>query len=380
MRCCFFCGALRRPKDIPCSQYCNDGSAPRMNIKLFSYSELSSATENFHIKNKLGQGGFGAVYKGTLRSGERIAIKMLAGDSRQGTKQFLTEIDVLTNVIHTNLIKLIGCCTHDKSRMLVYEYMENNSLDHVLLSRKSIPSKLNWGIRASICIGIAKGLSFLHEELDPPIVHRDIKACNILLDQNYVPKIGDFGLAKFFPDNITHISTGVSGTTGYLAPEYALNGRLTKKADVYSFGILLLEIVSGRSNSRIGLFKMDEDLLDWTWKLYKEGTLMELVDPILTDCKEEEVLRFIKVALFCTQRYVQRRPSMPQVVEMLSRPVWLNEKVLTPPGFIEDPHHFKRGHEATLNAPRDWINELSLMDSTVPVSTATASFSDLSPR
>ncbi|RZS12206.1 hypothetical protein BHM03_00043625 [Ensete ventricosum] len=209
------------------------------NISLFSYIELKSATDSFHPRNKIGRGGFGTVYKGILRNGVIVAVKVLSADSRQGVREFLTEIDVITNNKHSNLVELIGCCVEGSNRILVYEYLENGSLDRALLGNchifaglmiksaqaptivkffhlsgsNSDAVKLNWDIRSAICVGIARGLVYLHEELQPPVVHRDIKASNILLDSNFLPKIGDFGVAKLFPDNITHISTRVAGTT-----------------------------------------------------------------------------------------------------------------------------------------------------------------------
>jgi serine/threonine protein kinase len=174
---------------------------------------LRSATENFNRSNKIGRGGFGTVYKGTIRNGRDVAVKVLSAESRQGVREFLTEIDVITNVKHPNLVELIGCCVEGNNRILVYEYLENSSLDRALLGSNSEPANFTWSIRSAICIGIAKGLAYLHEEIASPIVHRDIKASNILLDKLYNPKIGDFGLAKLFPDNITHISTRVAGTT-----------------------------------------------------------------------------------------------------------------------------------------------------------------------
>ncbi|PUZ49533.1 hypothetical protein GQ55_7G333500 [Panicum hallii var. hallii] len=220
------------------------------NIRLFSYAELRSATDNFNRTNKVGRGGFGTVYKGTIRNGREVAVKVLSAESRQGIREFLTEIDVISNVKHPNLVELIGCCVEGNNRILVYEYLKNSSLDRALLGSNSEPADFTWSIRSAICLGVARGLAYLHEEIASPIVHRDIKASNILLDKNYIPKIGDFGLAKLFPDNVTHISTRVAGTTGYLAPEYAWHGQLTKKADIYSFGVLVLEIVSGTSSSR----------------------------------------------------------------------------------------------------------------------------------
>ncbi|KAI8559622.1 hypothetical protein RHMOL_Rhmol04G0187600 [Rhododendron molle] len=302
------------------------------NVRLFSYNSLRSATRDFHPSNRIGGGGFGVVYRGVLRDGTHAAIKCLSAESKQGTTEFLTEINMISTIRHPNLVELIGCCVEGSVRILVYEYLENNSLANALLGSKGKHVALDWPIRAAICLGTASGIAFLHEEAEPHIVHRDVKASNILLDGSFLPKIGDFGLAKLFPDNVTHISTRVAGTVGYLAPEYALLGQLTKKADVYSFGVLVLEVISGRSSSKAAF---GEDLLvlvEWTWKLTEEGRLLDIVDPELSEYPEKEVMRFIKVALFCTQAASHQRPDMKQVVVMLSKEVNLNEKLLTEPG------------------------------------------------
>ncbi|KAL7130103.1 hypothetical protein ABFS83_13G111400 [Erythranthe nasuta] len=303
--------------------------------KNFSYTELRVATNNFHRSNKIGRGGFGTVYKGILKNGTEVAVKMLSAQSKQGEREFLTEIDTISNVVHPNLVELLGCCVDGPNRILVYEFLENSSIDHALLGAKR-SVKLNWERRSAICMGTARGLAYLHEELTPHIVHRDIKASNILLDKNFQPKIGDFGLAKLFPDDITHISTKLAGTTGYLAPEYVIGGRLTMKADVYSFGILTLEVVSGRSSANTNYRGAQKLLVEWAWELYEEGKLVDLVDPELEEFEENEVVRYMKVALFCTQANASRRPLMSQVLEMLSRNVKLNDSQLTPPGFYED--------------------------------------------
>ncbi|XVE97065.1 hypothetical protein REPUB_Repub02eG0278500 [Reevesia pubescens] len=309
------------------------------NIRLFSYNSLRSATSDFRPSNRIGGGGFGVVYRGVLRDGTEVAIKTLSAESKQGSREFVTEIDMISNIRHPNLVELIGCCIDDNHRVLVYEYLENNSLASVLLGSRSNYIALDWPTRAAICLGTASGLAFLHYEAVPHIVHRDIKASNILLDGNFHPKIGDFGLAKLFPDNVTHVSTRVAGTMGYLAPEYALLGQLTMKADVYSFGVLLLEIVSGKSNSKAAFGVELMLLVEWTWKLKEEERLLDIVDPELNQYPEDEVMRFIKVALFCTQAAANQRPTMKQVVEMLSKDVHLNEKVLTEPGVY-------RGHNS----------------------------------
>lgn len=327
--CCF--GGFKR----------NDGGKPHSpdliheitvnNVRLFSYRELRSATGNFHPSNQLGRGGFGVVYKGTIRDGTEIAVKRLSAESEQGNREFLTEINMISNIRHPNLVHIIGCCIEGKDRMLVYEYMENNSLGSVLLGPSNKRISLDWSKRATICVGTAQGLAFLHEDCKPHIVHRDIKASNILLDRGLNPKIGDFGLAKLFPDNVTHVSTRVAGTMGYLAPEYALLGQLTRKADIYSFGVLILEVISGRGSSNSAWGEEMMLLLEWTWKLRGEDRLLDILDPDLVEYPEEEVLRYIKVALYCTQAASHHRPNMKRVVHMLSNEVELDLTTLTQP-------------------------------------------------
>ncbi|PIN25030.1 Serine/threonine protein kinase [Handroanthus impetiginosus] len=331
-----------------------DGGIATNNVRLFSYHSLRSATGVFHPSNKIGRGGFGVVYKGVLRDGTQVAIKCLSAGSKQGTDEFLTEINMISNIRHPNLVELIGCCVEGNNRILVYEYLENNSLENALLVSNGKRLDLDWSKRAAICIGTASGLAFLHEDAEPSIVHRDIKASNVLLDENFLPKIGDFGLAKLFPDNVTQLSTRVAGTVGYLAPEYALLGQLTKKADVYSFGVLLLEIISGKSSSKTAFGYGFFVLLEWTWKLYNEGRLLEIVDPDLVDYPKDEILRFTKVALFCTQAATQQRPDMKQVLKMLSTDVNLNESLLSEPGLYRpQSSHKSRGGSLQISSQSD---------------------------
>lgn len=333
------------------------------NIKTFSYNELRTATDNFHPRNKIGRGGFGTVYKGILINGIEVAVKTLSAESKQGVREFLTEIDIISNVRHPNLVQLIGCCVQGTNRILVYEFLVNKSLDTVLLGSRGKSTTLDWEKRSALCKDVARAIAYLHEEVVPPIVHRDIKASNILLDKDFKPKIGDFGLAKLFPDNITHISTRIVGTTGYLAPEYVLGGQLTKKADVYSFGVLMLEIVSAKYSGKPTLGTgMQKLLLEWAWQLYEEGQLLEMVDPDLEGFPEEEVIRYIKIAFFCTQGTASRRPTMSQVVDMLSRNTRLNEKELLPPGFSQDTG----GRSSSKNKSSD--TPTSTQMSSVPVS------------
>uniref|UniRef100_A0A2P2MSW6 Uncharacterized protein MANES_17G061400 n=1 Tax=Rhizophora mucronata TaxID=61149 RepID=A0A2P2MSW6_RHIMU len=230
---------------------------------------------------------------------------------------------------HPNLVRLYGCCAEGNQLLLVYEYMENNSLAYVLFDKEEAHLRLDWPNRQRICIGIAKGLAFLHEESTLKIVHRDIKTTNVLLDGDLNPKISDFGLAKLDEEENTHISTRIAGTIGYMAPEYAMRGYLTDKADVYSFGIVALEIVSGRCNTMYRSKDESFCLLDWALVLKAEGNLLTLVDPRLsTDYDKVGVMRMINVALLCTNALAAARPTMSSVVSMLEGKVPPKELVL----------------------------------------------------
>ncbi|KAF2286201.1 hypothetical protein GH714_011669 [Hevea brasiliensis] len=307
------------------------------NVKLYTYKELRNATEDFSTANKIGEGGFGSVYKGKLKDGRIAAIKVLSAESRQGVKEFLTEINVISEIEHENLVKLYGCCVEGNHRILVYNYLENNSLAQTLLGESHSNIQFSWRTRSKICIGVARGLAFLHEDLRPYIVHRDIKASNILLDKDLTPKISDFGLAKLIPPNMTHVSTRVAGTIGYLAPEYAIRGQLTRKADIYSFGVLLVEIVSGRCNTNTRLPIDEQYLLERTWELYERKELVGLVDTSLNgDFDAEEACKFLKIGLLCTQDTPKLRPYMSTVVKLLTGKKDVDNSKITKPGLISD--------------------------------------------
>ncbi|XP_076896439.1 cold-responsive protein kinase 1-like [Bidens hawaiensis] len=307
------------------------------NMRLHTYKDLQIATGNFRPENKIGQGGFGSVYKGTLKDGLVVAIKVLSADSRQGLREFLNEIASISDIQHENLVKLHGYCIERDQRILVYGYLKNGSLDQTLLGSGYCNIRFTWEIRRKICIGVAKGLAYLHEERQPHIIHRDIKASNILLDEDCTPKISDFGLAKIFPSHLTHVSTRVAGTQGYLAPEYAIRGQLTRKADIYSFGVLLLEIVSGRPNQNRRLPAEEQYLLERVWQLYQEGELEKLVDTsVQEDVDIFEACRYLKIGLLCTQSLPKSRPSMSSVMKMLNDDMELNEKDLTDPGLLSE--------------------------------------------
>ncbi|CAN4103811.1 unnamed protein product [Withania somnifera] len=289
----------------------------------FSYSELRVATGDFCSSNKLGEGGFGPVYKGTLEDERVVAVKQLSVASHQGKSQFVAEIATISAVQHRNLVKLYGCCIEEDRRLLVYEYLENKSLGQALFEKGSL--YLDWPTRFQICLGVAKGLAYLHEESRVRIVHRDVKASNILLDADLNPKISDFGLAKLYDDKQTHINTRVAGTIGYLAPEYAMRGHLTEKADVFGFGVVALEIVSGRPNSDESLEEDKIYLLEWAWQLHENKRETELVDANLSEFDVDEVQKVIGIALLCTQTSPGLRPPYTEVTPVTSRPGYLTD-------------------------------------------------------
>lgn len=297
-----------------------EGEREESRLVYFDYQMLREATKGFDSRNKLGQGGFGEVYKGILRDGTPIAVKKLfPRQSSQAVVEFHTEIEAISGVLHRNILRLLGYCSHRQKRFLVYEFMPNRSLDIHLFGERGI--FLKWEARFQIITGIARGLAYLHEHSRVSVVHRDIKAANILLDDNLHPKIADFGLAKLFPDDRTHITTNVGGTIGYMAPEYVVHGHLTQKADVYSYGVLVLEILSGRKcmDSRLA----SPILLQWAWSLYERNESINIVDPKLElqgmfENEKEQVLRVVLIAFLCVQGVSSQRPSMSMVLTMLT--------------------------------------------------------------
>ncbi|XP_077236796.1 cysteine-rich receptor-like protein kinase 1 [Tasmannia lanceolata] len=306
-------------------------------ISYFDYQTLKKATRNFHPKYQLGRGGFGPVYKGKLEDGMLVAVKKLAAEkSLQGEEEFLAEVRMITSIQHKNLVRLLGCCSDGSQRLLVYEYMKNRSLDLIVYGKSD--QFLTWKTRFQIILGIARGLQYLHEDSHLRIVHRDIKASNVLLDEKFQPKIGDFGLARFFPEDQSYLSTNFAGTLGYTAPEYAIRGELSEKADIYSFGVLVLEIVSCRKNTDHTLASDLQYLPEYAWKLYETSSVIDLVDPRLQadGFVETDVLQAINVALLCIQSSPSLRPPMSEIVAMLTckvecigtpmKPAFLNRK------------------------------------------------------
>ncbi|KAF1882463.1 hypothetical protein Lal_00039111 [Lupinus albus] len=289
----------------------------RPELPLFYFSYISKATNNFSEENKLGQGGFGPVYKGELPSGEQIAVKRLSKRSGQGLEEFKNEMMLIAKLQHRNLVRLIGCSIQGEEKLLVYEYMPNKSLDCFLFDpMKQI--QLDWTRRLEIIEGIARGLLYLHRDSRLRIIHRDLKAGNILLDQNMNPKISDFGLARIFGGNQNEANTTrVVGTYGYMSPEYAMEGLFSVKSDVYSFGVLLLEIVSGRRNTSFRNSN-DSSLIEYAWHLWSEQRAMELIDPCIRDSSPKlQALRCIHIGMLCVQDSAAHRPNMSTVMLML---------------------------------------------------------------
>ncbi|KAF8100324.1 hypothetical protein N665_0227s0056 [Sinapis alba] len=302
----------------PKSQMEKDFKKLDCQISSFPLKQIKVATENFSPANKIGEGGFGPVHKGKLTDGTVIAVKQLSSKSKQGNREFLNEIGMISALQHPHLVKLYGCCVEGNQLLLVYEYLVNNSLARALFGPQETQIRLDWPTRQKICVGIARGLAYLHEESRLKIVHRDIKATNVLLDRELNSKISDFGLAKLDEEESTHMSTRVAGTYGYMAPEYAMRGHLTDKADVYSFGVVALEIVHGRSNTSARSKSEIFYLLDWVHVLREQNKLMELVDSRLgTDYNREEAMMMIQIGILCTSQVASERPSMSTVVSML---------------------------------------------------------------
>ncbi|XP_062162252.1 cysteine-rich receptor-like protein kinase 44 isoform X2 [Alnus glutinosa] len=284
----------------------------------FDFGTIKVATENFSNANKLGQGGFGAVYKGRLPNGQEIAVKRLLKPSGQRNLEFKNEVVLVARLQHRNLVRLIGFCLEGNERLLIYEFMPNSSLDKFIFDpiKRTV---LHWERRYKIIEGIARGILYLHEDSQLRIIHRDLKAGNILLDADMNPKISDFGTARLFMLDQTQGNTKkVMGTYGYMPPEYVIHGRFSVKSDVFSFGVLVLEIMSGTKISSFRKGEDEEGLLSYAWKNWREGTTSNLIDPTLRSSSTTEILRCIHIGLLCVQENVANRPTMASVLLMLN--------------------------------------------------------------
>ncbi|MBA0705535.1 hypothetical protein Golax_017726, partial [Gossypium laxum] len=286
-------------------------------IPIFSFSSVSAATNNFSLSNKLGEGGFGPVYKGKLLKGNEVAVKRLSRKSGQGWNELKNEAVLISKLQHKNLVKLLGCCIEGDEKILVYEYLPNKSLDLFLFGTNNIFA-LAWGTRIRIVDGIAQGLLYLHQFSRLQIIHRDLKASNILLDEDMNPKISDFGMARSFGGTEPRATDRIVGTYGYMAPEYALEGVFSVKSDVFSFGVLLLEILSGMKNT--GFYQSSSlNLLGYAWDLWISSRPLELMDIVMKDSScANAATRYINIALLCVQEHAADRPTMSEVVLMLS--------------------------------------------------------------
>ncbi|KAG8493113.1 hypothetical protein CXB51_010423 [Gossypium anomalum] len=369
--------------------------------KNFLFETLVAATKDFHPHHKLGEGGFGPVYRGKLDDGREIAVKKLSQYSNQGKKEFENEAKLLARVQHRNVVNLLGYCIHGDEKLLVYEYVANQSLDKFLFkSNRNV--ELDWKRRYEIITGIARGLLYLHEDSHNRIIHRDIKASNILLDDKWVPKIADFGMARLFPEGESNVNTRVAGTNGYMAPEYVMHGQLSVKADVFSFGVLVLELISGQKNSSFNLNVDAQNLLDWdhttcmrwtrskapsqyimgpgmhgkAYKLYKKGKGLEIMDAaIVPSAPPEQVSFCIRIGLLCVQSDPKSRPDMHRVVIMLSKkPGHLDEPMR--PGIAGNRYRRSRprpGSSSTAGA--SGFSDSRTSESTFNINTNTASAS-----
>ncbi|CAA7060177.1 unnamed protein product [Microthlaspi erraticum] len=308
---CFFAKRAKKTSDI----------APACDESLqLDYRTIQAATNDFSQSNRIGRGGFGVVYKGTFWDGTEVAVKRLSKTSRQGDTEFKNEVVVVAKLQHRNLVRLLGFSLQGEERVLVYEYVPNKSLDYFL----SDPAKqglLDWRTRRyKIIGGIARGILYLHQDSRLTIIHRDLKASNVLLDADMNPKIADFGMARIFGMDQTQENTSrIVGTYGYMSPEYAMNGQFSMKSDVYSFGVLVLEIISGRKNSSFYATDGTHALVTHAWRLWSNGTALDLVDPVIVDnCQRNEVVRCIHIGLLCVQEDPVDRPTMQTIFMMLT--------------------------------------------------------------
>ncbi|XP_022854528.1 probable LRR receptor-like serine/threonine-protein kinase RKF3 [Olea europaea var. sylvestris] len=290
----------------------------------FKFDEIKAATKNFSWDNIIGRGGYGNVYKGVLPDGSEVALKRFKNCSASGDASFTHEVEVIASIRHVNLVALRGYCTattpyEGHQRIIVCDLLKNGSVhDHLF---GLVEKKLSWPIRQKIALGTAKGLSYLHYGAQPAIIHRDIKASNILLDERFEPKVADFGLAKFNPEGLTHLSTRVAGTMGYVAPEYALYGQLTERSDVYSFGVVLLELLSGKKALVAVTDGQPTLITDWAWSLVRNGKALDVVEDMPDLGPPVVVEKYVLVAVLCSHPQLYARPTMDQVVKLLDTDV-----------------------------------------------------------
>ncbi|XP_045791327.1 cysteine-rich receptor-like protein kinase 29 isoform X1 [Trifolium pratense] len=301
----------------------------------FDFDTIKEATDDFSDSNKLGKGGFGTVYRGRLPNGQEIGVKRLSRDSGQGDLEFKNEVLLVAKLQHRNLVRLLGFCIEGRERLLVYEFVHNKSLDYFIFDQAK-RADLNWEMRYKIILGIARGIIYLHEDSRLRIIHRDLKASNILLDEEMNPKIADFGMARLFDVDQTQENTDrIVGTYGYMAPEYAMHGQFSVKSDVFSFGVLILEIISGHKNSGIRRGSTTEYLLSFVWRNWRDGSPTNIIDPTLNNDSVNEIMRCIHIGLLCVQENAATRPTMASVVLMLNSHSFTLSIPLEPAFYVE---------------------------------------------
>ncbi|CAH1448351.1 unnamed protein product [Lactuca virosa] len=285
----------------------------------FDLATIEAATDNFFDGKKIGEGGFGPVYKGVLANGMEVAVKRLSKSSGQGSQEFINEVILMAKLQHRNLVRLLGFCLDADEKLLIYEYVSNKSLDYFLFNPNR-HGQLDWPKRYKIVLGVTRGMLYLHEDSRLKVIHRDLKVSNILLDMDMNPKISDFGLARIVGvDQIEANTNRIVGTYGYMSPEYAVHGHFSAKSDVFAFGVVVLEIITGKRSSRFYTEDNHEDLPHFAWKSWIEGRAMELMDPTMVEtCSKDEVMRCINIALLCVQEDVDARPSMAYVLNILN--------------------------------------------------------------
>ncbi|EFJ10656.1 hypothetical protein SELMODRAFT_127641 [Selaginella moellendorffii] len=351
--CIFLFHRRRKKRELVQSSLVGLSRMPNLGLIKFSFEEIKAGTQNFSSKNFIGEGGYGRVYRGVLakRGNSEVAVKVMKASSKENNAEFLNEVEVINRVRHRNLLSVRGACVHangpDSQHILVYDYMPNGCLKTYLSS-----GTLSWQQRRKIAIGIAVGINYLHNEVEPSIIHRDIKPSNILLDEDLNARVADFGLAKISPEGMSHLTTRVAGTPIYMAVEYALYGQCSDKVDVYSFGVLLLELMSGRS----ALDTSQENpvhyhIVDWAWSLVKAGRLPEIIDEKIRDSDPAAIVlqqRFVLVGILCAHLLVAVRPPISQALKLLEGNDTIPPIPDRPPPYIFAGHTLVDGEEVNL--------------------------------
>ncbi|XP_022845902.1 cysteine-rich receptor-like protein kinase 29 [Olea europaea var. sylvestris] len=341
----------------------------------YDFGTIRAATNNFSDGNKLGQGGFGVVYKGKLPNGKDIAVKRLSHDSGQGNLEFKNEVLLVARLQHRNLVRLLGFSVEGNERLLIYEWVQNGSLDRFIFDSNN--PCLDWEKRYIIIGGVAKGLLYLHEDSRLRIIHRDLKASNVLLDGEMNPKISDFGMARLFvPSETQHSTSRIVGTYGYMAPEYVLHGHFSIKSDVYSFGVLILEIISGQKTYNFRNGESGDDLISCVWKNWHQETIANIIDPALrtSSGSMRDIMRCVHIGLLCVQENATDRPTMGSVVLMLSS-FSLTLAVPSRPAFF-----MSGSFHPEISVLHKTHSSPDQSDSTTHLSTNEASMSELYPR